>query len=254
MTDARYAPLTVNRPADYNTDVYNMPVFRYEGVYIGMPMFFNQSGPTPIGNSEGFHHVELVTSRDLMRWVRVAGRAPFMETSHLGKGAYDTVQLIPADRPVVREGELWFYYSGNKGRFIPDAVLTRPDGSKAFGFPEDTGAIHVSRLRLDGFVSMDAGELDGKLLTRPMFLRGRHLFANVQVREGGFLGVEILDVTGRTPVDGFGFEDAVPITGDELRAPITWRGGRDVAVLAGREVRLRFVLRRASFYAFWVAE
>ncbi len=55
-------------PADYNTDVYNMPIFPYGGVYIGTPMFFNQSGPTPIGNSEGFHHVELVTSRDLIRW------------------------------------------------------------------------------------------------------------------------------------------------------------------------------------------
>ena len=254
LTDPRYAPLTINRSADYNTDVYNMPVFRYQGVYIGMPMFFNQSGPTPIGNSEGFHHVELVMSRDLIRWQRVAGRAPFMETSHVGKGGYDTVQLIPADRPVVRDGELWFYYSGNRGRFIPDSVYTRPDGRKVFGFPEHTGAVHVSRLRLDGFVSMDAGELDGKLLTRPMFLRGRRLFVNAKVSEGGFLRVEILDTAGRTPVDGFAFGNAVPITGDQLRAPLTWRDGKDVGALAGQEVRLRFVLRRASLYAFWVAE
>ena len=254
LTDPRYAPLTINRPADYNTDVYNMPVFPYGGVYIGTPMFFNQSGPTPIGNSEGFHHVELVTSRDLIRWQRVAGRAPFMETSYVGSGAYDTVQLVPANRPVVREDELWFYHAGNRYRFNPDTVHTRPDGSKAWGFPNDTGAIYASRLRLDGFVSLDAGELKGELLTRPLILRGHLLMVNAQVRDGGFLSAEILDATGRRTLEGFSLENATALVGDHLRAPLSWQAGKDLGALEGEEVRLRFVFREASLYAFWLAE
>jgi hypothetical protein len=266
MTDARFVPLTVNRPADYNVDVYNMPIFPYEGFYVGMPMLFNQSGQTPIGNSDGFHHIELVTSRDLIGFERVASRAPFMETSYLGSGSYDIAQLIPADRPVVRGGELWFYSSGNKGRFIPSAIQTLSDGSKRFGFPTDTGAIHLSRLRLDGFVSMDAGDLDGSLITRPIVLRGQHLFVNAQVREGGFLRAEILDATGRKPVaevlnasgrvpiKGFTLSDAITVTGDQLEAPLAWQGGNDLESLAGKEVRVRFTLQNASLYAFWVKD
>ena len=254
LTDARFAPLTLNRPGDYNVDVYNMPVFPYGGIYIGTPMFFNQSGPTPIGNSEGFHHVELVTSRDLIRWERVAGRVPFMETSHVGSGAYDTVQLVPANRPVVRDDELWFYHAGNKYRFNPDTIRTRPDGSKTWGFPDDTGAIYVSRLRLDGFVSLDAGELNGELLTRPLILRGRLLMVNAHVRDGGFLRAEILDATGRRTMEGFSLVNATALAGDQLRAPLSWQVGKDLGALAGQEVRLRFVFREASLYAFWLAE
>ncbi len=254
LTDARFAPLTINQPADYNVDVYNMPVAPYEGIYIGMPMFFNQSGPTPIGNAEGFYHVELVTSRDLLQWHRVASRAPFMETSHVGTGAYDIVTIVPPDRPVVRDGELWFYSSGNKFRFLPSAVVTEPDGSKTFGFPKNTGAIYLSRLRLDGFVSMDAGELEGALLTRPFLLRGKRLAVNVRVREGGSFRAEILDATGRKVADGFSLEGGVPVTGDQLRAPLAWQSGKDLGSLDGQQVRLRFVFRRASLYSFWVAD
>ena len=99
-----------------------MPAFAYQGIYIGMPMKFHQSGPTPIGNQDGFHHVELVTSRDLEHWTPVADRAVFIPNAPVGPGVYDTGTIVPPTRPIVRDGELWFYYSGIKRRFQPENV------------------------------------------------------------------------------------------------------------------------------------
>ncbi|HUZ45130.1 MAG TPA: hypothetical protein VMW54_00695 [Terriglobia bacterium] len=60
---------TINRPKEYKTDIYNLPVFAYQGLYIGMPTVFNHSGNTK-NNSDGFSMVELAVSRDLMHWER----------------------------------------------------------------------------------------------------------------------------------------------------------------------------------------
>ncbi|MBI4623203.1 MAG: hypothetical protein HY736_08295 [Verrucomicrobia bacterium] len=256
LTDPRFAPLTVNRPADYNTDVYNLPVFPYEGIYIGTPMFFNQSGPNPapIGNTDGFHHVELVMSRDLIRWERVAGRALFMENAHAGTGAYDTAQYIPANRPVRRGNELWFYHSGIKYRFHPDNVRTRPDGTKTYMSLRDSGAIYVSRLRLDGFVSLVAGELEGALLTRPLLVKGKRLHVNANVRSGGRLRAEVLDAAGRTVMEGFTADNSAVLADDQLGAQLSWAGGKNLGDLAGKQVRLRFVFQQADLYGFWVTD
>ena len=256
LTDPRFAPLTVNRPADYNTDVYNLPVFPYEGIYIGTPMMFNQSGPNPapLGNTDGFHHVELVMSRDLIRWERVAGRALFMENAHVGTGAYDTGQYIPANRPVLRGNELWFYHSGIKFRFHPDNVRTRPDGTKTYMSIRDSGAIYVSRLRLDGFVSLNADELEGALLTRPMLVKGKRLHANVAVKPGGRLRAEVLNAAGREVLAGFSVDGSTVITGDQLGAELSWAGGRNLGDLVGQQVRLRFFVKQADFYGFWVKD
>jgi hypothetical protein len=45
-----------NDPQVYNVDVYNMGVFRYEGLYIGMPAMYHAVGPIPnYPNTDGFH-------------------------------------------------------------------------------------------------------------------------------------------------------------------------------------------------------
>ena len=56
-----------HNPEEYLTDVYNLPIFRYQGLYIGMPTVFNHSGNTKF-NSDGFNMVELAVSRDLIHW------------------------------------------------------------------------------------------------------------------------------------------------------------------------------------------
>ena len=84
-------------PEEYVTDIYNLAVFPYEGIYIGMLTVFNHSGNTS-NNSDGFSMVELAMSRDLVHWQRVGDRAKFMPLSRLADAStYDTAQLLAAD-------------------------------------------------------------------------------------------------------------------------------------------------------------
>jgi hypothetical protein len=252
MTDARYVPLTINRPDQYNVDIYNMPVFRYEGIYIGMPMKFHQSGPTPIGNADGFHHVELVTSRDLEHWTPVADRAVFIPPAPAGAGVYDTGTIVPPTHPVVRGNELWLYYSGIKRRFQPENVKIGTDGKPHHVSVPDGGAIYLARLRRDGFVSLDAGDLEGSLLTMPLKVAGRRLYVNADARQGE-VRAEILDATGRRVLEAFKLDGSQPLRGDHLEGELRWTGAADLSGLPDAPVRIRFFLRNASLYAFWVA-
>ncbi len=49
---------------------------------------------------------------------------------------------------------------------------------------------------------------------------------------------------------GFVLDDCPRVFGDAIERPVTWRKGGDVGGLAGRPVRLRFVLRDADRFAF----
>jgi hypothetical protein len=48
--------------------------------------------------------------------------------------------------------------------------------------------------------------------------------------------------------------DSTEIIGDELERAVTWKGGDDVGRLAGRPVRLRFVMKDADLFAVQFAD
>lgn len=245
VSDPRWVPMTINQPSHYNVDIYNMPVFPYEGMYLGLPMKFHQTGPTPIGNQDGFHMVEMVSTRDLREWQRVAGRAIFIPLSHDGLDRYDTGTIVPPTRPIVRDGELWFYYSGMRRRFQPSNIGPLVDGRRRYVSVPDNGAILLAKLRQDGFVSMDAGHQEGTLLTVRLNLEGNRMFVNADA-SGGRIRAEILG-----PTDTFSLDRSVPVRGDHLKAELKWKGTPDWAALEGKQVRIRFHLRQASLFAFW---
>ena len=57
--------------------------------------------------------------------------------------------------------------------------------------PND-GAIGLGTLRLDGFMSVDAGNRGGVLTTKPLAIEGKRLYVNANAAEGE-LRVEIVD-------------------------------------------------------------
>jgi len=232
-----------DRPADYNTEVYNMPVFAYEGLYIGLPTYFQASarlGP-PFNNQDGINLVKLACSRDLRTWTKVGDRSPFISISPLRPGAMDTGQVLAASRPIRRGDELWFYYTGINVRYHPGAG----DVGQMY-----TGGIHLARLRLDGFVSLRAAADPGSLDTRPLHLEGRTLWVNVDAAAGE-LRAEITDERGRQVLPGWEAARCTVVAGDHLRAQVAWPG-RDFAELQGRKVRIRLHLQNADLYSFWV--
>lgn len=246
-----------NIPETYNVDIYNVAVFRYEGVYVAMPAFYHQTGKVAgdwpgfddpripaetakayreSGDWSGFHEVQLMCSRDLKDWSRLGERQPFIACSPLGAGAYDLACVLPPSAPLVRDDELWFYYTGGMNYGL---VLDKGVASDAF-------AICLAVLRRDGFISLDAGETPGTMTTTPFTMPEGALFVNVDAY-GGALGVEVL---GR---GGVVLAASESITGDHPREELHWASG-DLKGIRGTEVSLRFTLRKGAFYAYWFGE
>ena len=225
-----------NDPADYNADIYNVGVFRYEGLYVALPAVYHATGKIPIGNTDGFHLIQLSSSRDLQTWRHAGDRQTFIGASPVKDGTFDRTQLLPPSAPVVRDDELWFYYTGLKYRAVP----AQPEAG-------GSGAICLAVLRRDGFVSLDASEERGTITTKPFKWSGSKLMANVETKEHGELRAEVLDTVGNV------IATSQPITGDQPRGEFRWNDGLPESLI-GQESRLRFTLQNASFYAWWLEE
>ena len=267
----------INVPQHYGVDIYNMGAFRYEGLYIGLPSFFHHTGTVrpdwpgyaemelapaaqeyiaEYGDYSGFHHVQLACSRDLRNWQRLGNRQPFIDCSPIDSGAHDLSSVRPASNVLICGDELWFYYTG--GKYYEIIRLGEAD----------CYAICLAVLRRDGFVSLDAGEETGSVMTRAIEVPSgaRHLFVNADLANGELRAV-VLEANGR-PLDGFTEPQVllVPgkttetyylphysniITGDQTKAELVWDGHEDLSVLAGREISLRLALSNGSLYSLW---
>jgi hypothetical protein len=103
--------------------------------------------------------------------------------------------------------------------------------------------------RLDGFISADAAFMGGELTTVPIAFEGGRLRLNVDTGAVGSARVEILDQQGKV-LPGFGEADCDLINGNYVDHTVTWKKKSDVTELAGKPVRLRFVMRSAKLFAF----
>lgn len=104
-------------------------------------------------------------------------------------------------------------------------------------------------LRIDGFVSLWAPARGGELRTKPLIFVGGNLTLNASTSGAGSIRVEIQDAAGQ-PVPGYALGDCQEVFGDDLALVVRWRHGGDVRALAGKAIRLRFVLRDADLYSF----
>jgi hypothetical protein len=96
--------------------------------------------------------------------------------------------------------------------------------------------------------SAHAGARRGEFTTRPVTFAGNRLVLNYATSALGSLQVEVQDAAGK-PVAGFALDEMAPLFGDELERGVEWKAGADLAAIAGKPVRLRFVLRDADLFA-----
>ena len=222
-----------NVPEEYFVDVYNMGIFRYEALYIGLPAFFHHTGDRN-ENSDGFHRVQLTSSRDLHSWTRLGEREPFIGPSTIASGAYDLNGILPPSKPIHKDDKLWFYYPG--GRYREEPQDARPKRS----------AVCLAVLRRDGFISLDGGDSGGWVLTHSFLLPTPWLFVNVDASRG-LVEVQVLDDSGGL------IAESQPIRGDQLRYPAQWKSG-DLAASVNRPVQLRIRANGAALYSYWFAQ
>jgi hypothetical protein len=109
---------------------------------------------------------------------------------------------------------------------------------------------HMRRysLRLDGFASVNAPFAGGEMRTKPLTFAGRNLVINYSTSSIGSVKVELQDGNNQ-PINGFALADCDEIVGDEIARNVTWRGSPDVTSLAGRPIRVRFVMKDADLFS-----
>jgi len=103
--------------------------------------------------------------------------------------------------------------------------------------------------RIDGFVSLGASFRGGEAITRSIVFEGNRLLMNFSTSAAGSIRVEIQDAGGE-PIGGYALADCPQIYGDEIEKVVEWNGKSDLSQLAGKAIRLRFVLRDSNVYAF----
>ncbi len=213
-------------------DFYTSAAMKYpfaQNTYFMLPSAFWHWGEDRFPDTMD---VQLLTSRDGIRWQRAGGRKSFMR---LGPSDGLASKMIFSCPGVVRVGdELWLYFAG----------FNQPHFAKSRG-----SALFRSILRLDGFISADTPYEGGELTTVPIVFSGSRLELNLDTSAGGSVKVEIQNESG-CPIDGFKLEDVDELNGNSVRMLVTWNGKSDVSALADKAVKIRFVMRNAKLYAF----
>lgn len=253
---ARRPQLSLWQPESIHCDFYGLSGFTYEGLFLGMLWVFHISS-TEIPPDDGLIDVALVSSRHPSRhsdhpsdhshhWERLGSREPFIPLGDHGE--WDDAMLFTARAPVRVGDELWIYYGGSNLSHGDDAYALPPEEVEAQG---KGSAIGLAKLRLDGFVSLDAGPDGGTLLTKPLTFEGDRLRINANAK-GGEMRIELVDAETRKPLSGFVMEEFEPFEGDAVEAEVQgrWRCASSLRSVAGRPVCLKFGMRNASLYAF----
>lgn len=129
----------------------------------------------------------------------------------------------------------------------------------------DSVRLRRATLRPDGFISVAAPFAGGEFTTKPFVVGGRELELNFSSSVAGSVRVELQHEFGQ-PIPGFRLQDCNELFGDDLQRVVTWRKGHAdlldderkeypnqpsyLTPLAGKTVRLRFVMKAAELYSF----
>ena len=236
------APRVILHPDALDPDglqFYAMPALYQEGTFIGAAQRYlvpqRDEAEPRWAKMSGKVDGQLVYSYDGETWLRPTREA-----------------FIPRSQP----GQ-----PGPKGSIYPIQFRREPGRLMilGLGFSQHHGLPNVQtptveyELREDGFCYLepvgDCGEVHLRAISPQR--RGR-LTLNLQTeRLGHIVGrvVEYETFGGYQPIEGYDFEDCVPVSGDHLAAKLRWKQHADLSELTGRRVRLELRLYDARLYA-----
>lgn len=150
--------------------------------------------------------------------------------------------IVPPTAPADRDG--------NRSNYMAHGLIMIPGNDREYSVYA-TEAYYTgpdSRLRrftyrVDGFVSVHAGDKGGELLTPPVTFTGESLLLNFATREEGTVQVEVQSPAGET------LASSKSLTGDNIAHRVAWENEQALKTLSGKPVRLRFQLKNADLYS-----
>lgn len=229
-------------------ELYNFDAVAYESIMLGaFDIFLGPQNETCAATgTPKITEIHLGYSRDGFHWYRpTEDRTAFIGATQQ-EGSWERGYVHSnAALCQINDDELWFYYTAFAGDESRKNLGTNANGMYA------NASTGLARLRRDGFASMDAEGLS-TLTTRPLTFDGKYLFVNVDAPEGA-LRAEVLDENGN-PIEGFTADDCTVIRADSTKTMVSWGEKNDLSALAGKRVKLRFIMENGSLYSFWVSE
>ncbi|MFH1007261.1 MAG: hypothetical protein V1800_07145 [Candidatus Latescibacterota bacterium] len=197
-----------------HTQIYGMPIFRYESMLIGFPQIFRITD-TENPSHDGAVDIQLASSRDGHNWDRVGNRETIIPTGE--PGSYDAGAVYTGNSLIVEDDEVRIYYTGC------DTTHAVPGG---------TGVCMASWQR-DRFVGLSGDSSGGYVALKPQ-------------KAGGTLQINA-DASGGT------IDVTIPDSGVKERL-ISDKLDHSIKMpqhLIGQEVIVRLELKGSEVFSLW---
>jgi len=248
-------------PTQTLMDFYNSSALRYpwaQDAYFMFPSAYYHfkaavhrefAGDEP--TNAGPVDIRFAASRDGIIWERF-DRRPFVNLGRSDEFDAMLLYMFSGLVPGTNESELFMYYTGSDRMHGWDRDMRNKRILRAAGLEAKLETSFVSRLvvRRDGFVSVRADYTGGEFTPPSLKFAGAELVLNIDTAAAGMARVEIQDEIG-IALPGYGIAEADIIhTANAINRVVSWQGRSNVASLAGRAVRLRFVMRDTDLFAF----
>ena len=236
-------PQSILRPdlqEDPNTELYGFAGFRYSDMYLSLVERWR-------GNPDVFE-IQPAWSHDGIQWHRPADRKPFIGPQFPWNERWNSsVNTAP-----VRVGNTLRFYFGGR--------------SRAHGreLGQVYGAVGMAVITVDRFAAIRADFKEGQLITRGMTWPGGDLLLNCNHTRysqgfynggGGSIEVEVRD-ENNVPIPRFSgdqrakFNNLSPFPWRDEQKPVRWANDLSLRELAGKRIRLVFLLRDSRLYSF----
>ena len=215
---------------------YSMTPWWYRDHFLGLMQVQRIASTEPSAAKWlGKIHDELIYSYNGVYWNRT-NRRPVMPRGRLdepGRQAIYTNSVVEQE-----DGQLRFY---SVCYTVEHFAAEPPEPVKV----DPTLVVHT--LRPEGFVCLEPPAGYGQLATRGLIPRNGDLRLNFAAPNGR-VWVQVSNAEFK-PFDGYTFDDCIPLSGDDVNAPVRWKDGRTLDRFVNDWVRLEFKLFQSQLYA-----
>ncbi|MFW5803210.1 MAG: hypothetical protein ACOCWJ_04760 [Verrucomicrobiota bacterium] len=215
------------------------PYFRAPHIYVALPARF-MKGRTAVSREEA-QAVSVLENQ-----INACSDACFM-TTRPGNHWYDRTFPEAFVRPRIGAG----HWTGRTNYPVNGVIQTGPEEMSFYvqeHYAQPVPQLRRYSLRLDGFSSVRMPHSGGEFITKPLTFSGAELELNYSTSAAGSMRVEIRDENNK-PIPGYTLREATDIFGNRIAGRAAWKNGSSLAELAGKPVRLRFVMHDADLFS-----
>ena len=231
-----------------------IPYYRAPHIYLGFPTRYIDRGWTYSATQLPRYEYRKLRGAKSRREGTAVTDGMFMASRD---GSHFHVWPESFIRPGLRKEQSWFYgdtYQNHGLVETKSAIEDAPPELSVYvsenSHQDHPGQFRRYTLRIDGFVSLTAPLAGGELETKTLQFQGNRLSLNLSTSAAGSVRVEIQDANG-APIPGYTLADSHELYGDSLSLAAAWKDrDTDVGDLAGKPVRLRFVVRDADVFSY----